>query len=223
MLECWHAYQMVPDVDITAVAYGSARRWDSLFPHSTAGFVPLVPLQTRQQLEQNSSSWCARAFETDANDWAEFGDLHTARDAITAELLRQRERMMIVVEPARQSGGGDTSTAAADCYWQLLRGAPSPGGGGGLFFLLLFDSRALTPANQTVLLRLGRHSTMAAGAGRRRGGLDVFDQLGSSPSSPIGHLSASAEGEGAGEEEEEEGLQVHIPAGSARFLTLRER
>ena len=71
-LEGWHAYSNVPDFDITAIAHGSTRRWDSIFPHSATGFVPLVPFSSRATLEAQSV-WCHRAFETNCDTWEEFG------------------------------------------------------------------------------------------------------------------------------------------------------
>merc|ERR1712046_323548 len=83
-LECWYAYANVPDVDITSIIAGTTKRWDSLFPTSPSGFVPLLPFHTREAAE--NKSWCNRSFETDVNYWAEFSSdyhgLNEARKAI---------------------------------------------------------------------------------------------------------------------------------------------
>ncbi len=206
-LECWNAYKRVSDVDITAIAHGSTRRWDSLFPHSPSGFVPLVPFATRGDLE--NMEFCNRSFETDVDEWAEFGsNLTAARDAVAGEILRQRdENALIAVIPDPSEDDPDSG----NCYWQLteaaIEGRQDMERATGVLFLVMLDPGALSPADRRVSLRLG-------GQGVRLGmRFDVFDQLGSQ-TTPIGRLSASGEGNGGS-------VSVTIPAGSARFFTLR--
>jgi len=165
-LECWNAYKSVPDYDITAILYGSTRRWDALFPTSPSGFVPLVPFAAREAVEKYA--WCNRSYESDTNTWAEFESLTAARDGIGAELVRQRANMLVVVEPA---------VGQPNCFWQLTRAK----NGTGLYFMMIMDSHALSPADRQVTLRLG-----GLWSGRT---VEVYDQLGSQ-SAPLGTLGA---------------------------------
>merc|ERR1711871_1808419 len=118
-------YKNVPDVDITAIIAGSTRRWDSLFPTSPSGFVPLLPFYTRKDAE--SQPWCNRSFETDVNYWSEFDSdyhgLNKARKEIGAELVSQRANMLLYVEPldADQPETGRV-------FWQLLADGSSDEG-----------------------------------------------------------------------------------------------
>ena len=198
-LECWNAYKSVPDVDITAIAYGSTRRWDSLFPHSPSGFVPLVPFSTRDALER--LVFCNRSFETDVDSWTEFGwDLAGARDAISSEIVHQRDaNALLAVVPSNASDvhGGES-------FWQLTEATATVGGvEEQVLFLLLMDPGALSPAERRVTLRLG-------GGGLRSGKrYAVFDQLGSQTKA-LGTLSPT-----------DAPVAVTIPAGSARFFALR--
>jgi hypothetical protein len=196
-LECWHAYTNVADYDITAIAHGSTRRFDSLFPHSAAGFVPLVPFSSRSRLESAAFPWCKRAFETDVNTWAEFGaNLTGARDVISAELLRQREASALLVVAAANAGDPESGHA----LWQLTSADVSSGGSAQLF-LMLMDPGALSPRERRVALRLG-------GGAEKTAQYEVFDQLGSQ-TAPLGTLAGS------------EQIAVVIPAGSVRFLVMR--
>jgi hypothetical protein len=279
-LECWHAYSNVPDYDLTAIVHGSTRRWDSLFPHSPAGFVPLVPFATRQMLEEQHA-WCNRSFETDLNTWAEFGsDLERARDVISAQLVGKRDANAFLIVEAAESlssasapcnhqcdddsscinascpscinAGQPSATcgpapsasradvhgiriAAADvdvganaseedevgkCFWQLVAGNEAR----DTLFLLLMDPGALDPRERRVSLRLGggsarrdagaEHHTHGLGAEGKTKALplmyDVFDQFGSQ-TVPVARLSTSASS-----------ATITVPAGSARFLTLRK-
>ena len=199
-LECWHAYTNVPDYDVTAIAHGSTRRWDSLFPHSPAGFVPTVPFSSRAQLEDRFA-WCNRSFETDTNTWTEFGDdVTAARDAIGAELLRQRDANAMLVVEAADASDPDSGR----CFWQLTRSATTSSGS-AVLFLLLMDPAALSPSGRHVSLRLG-------GGAPPEAQFDVFDQLGSQ-TTPLGTL-----GFGGGALKP---LEVRIPAGAVRLLTLQ--
>ena len=192
-LECWHAYTRVPDYDITAIAHGSTRRWDSLFPTSPSGFVPICPFSSRASLE--SSRYFNRSFETDVNRWAEFGsDLGRARDEIGAELVRQRANALLVVEP---DAGVDAESGR--CFWQLT--APASQEQDGVYFLLLMDPAALDPKERRIALRLG-HAAPAGAA------YHVFDQL-----VQRGGLVGTLRGGDA--------VPITVAAGSVRLLTLR--
>ena len=217
-LECWSAYSNVPDYDITAIAHGSTRRWDSLFPHSPAGFVPLVPFSTRQSLE-STFSWCNRSFATDTDAWAEFSDLATARNNISAEILRQRDANSLIRVLPTNTSQSSTGDGEGACFWQLIE-APILGGGRSgsvsagvpvgsatssgvstALFMLLMDPGALSPALRRVTLRLGRSA--------HYGGYDVYDQLGEPKAPPLGTLVAAASS-----------VDIVVPAGAARFLVL---
>merc|ERR1712039_906521 len=110
------------------------------------------------------------------------------------EVLRQRANMTLVVETVGQTPG--------NAFWQLIRAKND----NGLYFLLLMDSHALSPSDRRVALKLG------GGDGSTRM-YTVFDQFGSQDT-PLGKLDADT-GHSVGT------VLVDIPAGSARFLTLR--
>jgi hypothetical protein len=153
-----------------------------------------VPFYSRSRLK-SEFAWCNRSFETDADSWVEFGeDLTAARDAVGAELLRQRDSnaMLVVGAPSDETGA-----ESSRCFWQLTS-APD-----GTLFLLLMDPGALSPSARNVSLRLG-------GGAPPNAHFHVFDQLGSQ-TKPLGTL-------GHGDAET---VAVGIPAGSARILTLQ--
>lgn len=159
-LSCWDAYTEVPDFDITAILHNTERRWDNLLPTSHCGFVPVVPHASRSAVEAHA--WCDRAYETDVDSWAEFGDLDSARDAITAELMAQRTNMLFYVD--------------GECFWQVTENKNDP----NTLFALMLDNDVLTPTARTVELRKGE----------MEGVWDVYDQL-ESPSTPLGTLSSN--------------------------------
>ena len=129
------------------------------------------------------------------------------RDAIRAEMLRQREaHAMLVVEAANES-----EPESGLAFWQLTnanttsdRDNDGNRGNGEMLFLMVMDPAALSPKDRSLSLRLG------GGASGLH--FDVFDQLGS-PTSPIGRLSAATVATT---------VQILIPAGTARFFTLRQ-
>ena len=101
-----------------------------------------------------------------------------------------------MVDPANAS-----DPDSGRCFWQLTAGASR--GGSAPLFLLLMDPGALSPSERRVALRLG-------GAAAPSARYELFDQLGSQ-TAPLGTLSA-----GGGDP-----VVIAVPAGSARFLTLR--
>ncbi|MCF7864264.1 MAG: hypothetical protein K9L89_05700, partial [Kiritimatiellales bacterium] len=148
-LACWNAYTDVTNVDATAILFNSKRRWDTLFPTSPSGFVPLIPYATRAGLE--NKPWCRRAHETDGDTWAEFGSLSSARDSIAAELEAQKTNMLFHVDN--------------ECFWQITQQKNDP----NTLFAVLMDSNTLTPTERNVKLKLGS----APGTWK------VYDQFGS--------------------------------------------
>jgi hypothetical protein len=161
-LACWDAYRDTPDVDLTSIMLNNTRRWENLLPTSPSGFVPVVPYADRAELEANA--WCNRAYQTDGDDWDEFGSLTTARDTIAAELVDQRTNMLFYVD--------------GECFWQVTENRNDP----NTLFALAMDSNVLTPTARVVDLKKG-------GAG---GIWDVYDQLGSQ-TVPLGTLSSGAD------------------------------
>jgi hypothetical protein len=212
-LQCWDAYQNVPDVDITAIAHGSTRRWDSLIPHSPAGFVPLVPYSSVASLEKQNqpgfpAPWIKKAFETDANSWSAFSTLAAARDTIAKELLVQRDTTSLIRVLPTNASESSAGGGAAACFHQIIEAnvsisttSTSRDSIRAALFMVLIDPNTLSPADRRVTLRLGGSSTNA-------GGYDVFDQLGNT-AAPIGSLVTAADG-----------VNIVVPAGTVRILVL---
>ncbi|MDF7823914.1 hypothetical protein P4B35_07800 [Pontiellaceae bacterium B12227] len=162
-LACWSAYSDVPDTDLTAIMLNNTRRWDNLLPTSPSGFVPVIPYSNRAGLEANA--WCNRAFQTDGDSWDEFGNLATARDTISEELITQRTNMQFYID--------------GECFWQATENKNDP----DTLFVALMDSNTLTPTDRSVQLTQGA----ATGAWL------VYDQFGSQ-TEPLASLNDSGDG-----------------------------
>lgn len=147
-LACWYAYTDVKPIDLTAIFFNTQRRWENLFPNSSAGFVPLIPYATRSEVE--SLLWCNRAYQTDGDTWTDFSALWDAPAAIASELLDQR-----LTQPFYVDG---------ECFWQVTQDPTDP----DTLFAILMDSNTLTPTARNVSLKLGSAT----------GAWVVYDQLG---------------------------------------------
>jgi len=164
-LSGWDAYTEVPDFDITAILHGTERRWDNLLPTSPCGFVPIIPHASRAEAEAHA--WCKRAYETDVDTWAEFGNLTNARDTISAELMARRTNMLFYVD--------------GECFWQVTENKNDP----HTLFVLAMDSNVLTPTARAVNLIKGAAD----------GVWDVYDQFGSQ-TTPLGTIAADTDAVG---------------------------